>query len=153
MEYITITRNHKLDDEINELIKDGYKPIGGITMVSIEGKLWMSQALTKATKRKVKKFIKPTELEIKRYAKENNLNLLGFYTYFESNGWKVGRNGMKDWQAAARGWSKRQGGDIPQPKTPEQQKAAESAVWERLGYDSEEAYSKGEFKKQMEQYT
>ena len=27
-----------------------------------------------------------------------------FYDYFESNGWKVGKNQMKNWQAAVRTW-------------------------------------------------
>lgn len=28
------------------------------------------------------------------------------YDYYESNGWKVGKNQMRDWQAAARNWKK-----------------------------------------------
>jgi hypothetical protein len=27
-----------------------------------------------------------------------------FWNYYESNGWKVGRNAMKDWKATARNW-------------------------------------------------
>lgn len=27
-----------------------------------------------------------------------------FYSYYQSNGWKVGKNKMKDWKASARGW-------------------------------------------------
>lgn len=27
-----------------------------------------------------------------------------FHAYYESNGWKVGRNPMKDWMAAIRSW-------------------------------------------------
>jgi hypothetical protein len=27
-----------------------------------------------------------------------------FYNYYQANGWKVGKNAMKDWQAAARNW-------------------------------------------------
>lgn len=27
-----------------------------------------------------------------------------FYDYYESNGWKVGKNSMKDWKAAVRNW-------------------------------------------------
>jgi hypothetical protein len=29
-----------------------------------------------------------------------------FWDYYESNGWKVGRNPMKDWQSAARRWKR-----------------------------------------------
>jgi hypothetical protein len=30
-----------------------------------------------------------------------------FFDYYTGNGWKVGRNSMKDWKAAARGWMRR----------------------------------------------
>ena len=30
-----------------------------------------------------------------------------FFDYYTSNGWKVGRNSMKDWRAAVRSWAKR----------------------------------------------
>lgn len=33
---------------------------------------------------------------------------LEFFDYYQANGWKVGRNPMKDWKAAARNWSRRQ---------------------------------------------
>ena len=58
------------------------------------------------TKRKF--FAKPTQEEINLFSKSENLNTSGFFDYYESNGWKVSRNPMKDWKAAARGWSKRQ---------------------------------------------
>ena len=28
------------------------------------------------------------------------------YNYYEANGWRVGKNPMKDWKAAARNWMK-----------------------------------------------
>jgi len=28
-----------------------------------------------------------------------------FFDYYESNGWKVGRNAMKDWKATIRTWA------------------------------------------------
>ena len=60
----------------------------------------------KKNKRRV--FIKPTPSNISDFQIAENLNLTNFFDYYESNGWKVGKNSMKDWQAAARGWSKRQ---------------------------------------------
>lgn len=62
------------------------------------------------TKKKTGRFTPPTTQEVNAYAKEHNLNLTGFHDYYESNGWMVGKNKMKDWEAAARGWSKRQTG-------------------------------------------
>jgi hypothetical protein len=34
------------------------------------------------------------------------LEVQRFWDYYESNGWRVGRNAMKDWQAAARNWNR-----------------------------------------------
>jgi len=50
----------------------------------------------------VKRFIKPTIEQIKK--EYPNLDALRFHNYYESNGWMVGRNKMKDWKAAARNW-------------------------------------------------
>lgn len=55
-----------------------------------------------------KGFKKPTLEEVEAYKKERNLTLdaQSFIDYYESNGWKVGRNSMKDWKATARRWSR-----------------------------------------------
>lgn len=60
---------------------------------------------------KTKKFVKPTIEEIEAFAKEQNLRNLDaqyFYDYYESNGWMVGKNHMKDWKATAKNWNRRQ---------------------------------------------
>ena len=65
---------------------------------------------TKANKSptKAKRFVKPTLSEIEQYCieRKNNVNAEQFYDYYESNGWKVGKNAMKDWKAAVRTWEK-----------------------------------------------
>lgn len=55
---------------------------------------------------KNKKFIKPTIQEIKDYCLErkNNVDVNKFFNYYEANGWKVGKNAMKDWKACIRTW-------------------------------------------------
>ena len=65
-----------------------------------------SSAKSTTTKRKC--FEKPTLSEIKAYCIErnNNVDAQHFYDYYESNGWKVGKNSMKNWQAAVRTWEK-----------------------------------------------
>lgn len=54
-----------------------------------------------------KKFTKPSLDELTSYIKEKNLNVDAekFIDYYESNGWKVGRNPMKDWKATCRRWN------------------------------------------------
>lgn len=60
-------------------------------------------------KNKKKKFQKPTIEEVQKYCYErkNNINAQQFLNHYESNGWMVGKNAMKDWQAAIRTWEQR----------------------------------------------
>lgn len=64
--------------------------------------------LFSSPKGETKKFVKPTLEEIKTYCLErkNNVDPEKWLDYYESNGWKVGRNSMKDWRAAVRTWEK-----------------------------------------------
>ena len=68
----------------------------------------------KSTTTKRKRFEKPTLSQISQYCLErnNNVNAEQFYDYYESNGWKVGKNAMKDWKACVRTWE-RNGYDKP----------------------------------------
>lgn len=54
----------------------------------------------------IKKFKKPTIDEVKEYCLErgNSVNPETFIDFYESNGWKVGKNSMKDWKASLRTW-------------------------------------------------
>ena len=60
-------------------------------------------------KPKRKNFVKPTVEEIAAFCKEKkyNVNAQQFFNYYESNGWKIGRNAMKSWQAAVQNWNAR----------------------------------------------
>ncbi len=53
-------------------------------------------------------FVKPTIIDIKEYCKErkNNVDAETFFDFYESNGWKVGKNSMKNWKASVRTWEK-----------------------------------------------
>ena len=54
------------------------------------------------------KFTKPTIDEVNAYCieRKNNVDANKWYSYYESNGWKVGKNQMKNWKAAVRTWEK-----------------------------------------------
>lgn len=81
-----------------------------------------SSAKNTTTKRK--RFEKPTLSQITQYCLErnNNVNAEQFYDYYESNGWKVGKNAMKDWKACVRTWE-RNGYDKPIKKKNNKQDA------------------------------
>ena len=52
---------------------------------------------------------KPSVEEIKQYCLERNngIDAEQFYDFYESKNWYVGKNKMKNWQAAVRTWEKR----------------------------------------------
>ena len=53
-----------------------------------------------------KKFVKPTVEEVNAYCRERNNGINGqtFVDFYESKGWLIGKNPMKDWKAAVRTW-------------------------------------------------
>ena len=89
--------------------------------IEIEKKIHSS---AKSTTTKRKRFEKPTLSQITQYCLErnNNVNAEQFYDYYESNGWKVGKNSMKDWKACVRTWE-RNGYDKPIKKKNNKQDA------------------------------
>ena len=64
-------------------------------------------------KNKATRFITPTIDEIKTFLNEQEYETdtdryaVRFYNFYESKGWKVGKEKMKDWKAAIRGWLSR----------------------------------------------
>lgn len=73
-------------------------------------RLSVPTAPTLIAKEKKSPFKKPTVVEIYDYAceklsKDDALAFTEkFHSHYEANGWKVGRNQMKDWKAAVRTW-------------------------------------------------
>lgn len=78
-------------------------------------------------KEPARRFVPPTVEEVAAYCRErrNRVDALRFVDYYTANGWKVGRNAMKDWKACVRTWER--------DNTPR-------AVTERSRIKSEEEY-------------
>lgn len=55
-----------------------------------------------------KRFRPPTVQEVAAYCEErgNGISAERFIDHYSANGWKVGKNSMKDWKAAVRNWEK-----------------------------------------------
>ncbi len=59
--------------------------------------------------KKVTRFVKPTEQDIIDYCREKGyvkVNAADFIDYYESNGWMVGKNRMKDWKRTVARWER-----------------------------------------------
>ena len=65
-------------------------------------------SIGESTPAKPRRFTPPTLQEVKSRISEMNYSIDAerFMNYYESNGWMVGRNKMKDWKSALANWSK-----------------------------------------------
>jgi len=66
-------------------------------------------ASVNALKKRPATFGKPTVQDVIEYVLEigSTVDAKSFWDYYESNGWRVGRNPMKDWRATVRQWQSR----------------------------------------------
>lgn len=94
-----------------------------------------------------KRFFPPTLEQVRDYcvSRGNNIDPQSFVDYYTANGWKVGRNPMKDWQAAVRQWEQRRKQETPNPRPfPRQQ---QESVYQR----NARAFAEFERRLQMQQ--
>ena len=96
-------KNSKSGSEDNKVITNDNKPI---TKDKDKDKDIKEREDTIVSSRK--KTTKPSLEEVKAYAIEQAKpdEAEHFYDYYTANGWKVGKNPMKDWKAAFRNWKR-----------------------------------------------
>lgn len=71
---------------------------------------------------KRKRFSPPSVEEVRTYINSMgySVSAQGFVDFYTSNGWKVGKNTMRDWKAAVRGWQARENKPVdPRPRITE----------------------------------
>ena len=90
--------------------------VGGVSVKGVsqrlEGGVTQTPELNNRIKQVVSKgkFAIPELSELLEYAKEKqytNFDHESFFDFYQSKGWMVGKNKMKDWKAAVRNWNKR----------------------------------------------
>ena len=67
--------------------------------------------LNKTYRQKRKRFVPPTLEQVADRCQECNYSIdpNRFWNFYESQGWKVGKNPMRDWHKALAGWQSREG--------------------------------------------
>lgn len=79
---------------------------------------WLTERLRKHREgpKTVKRFKRPTIDEVRAYCRERGKGVdpEQWMDHYESNGWKVGKNSMKDWKAAVRTWERSSFGKKPE---------------------------------------
>ena len=69
----------------------------------------------KEEKKTATRFSAPSVVEVQQYISEKGyrIDAQHFIDYYTANGWRVGRNPMKDWKAAVRTWATRDRAQTP----------------------------------------
>lgn len=104
-------------------IQNGYSSDTQVRLdkVSIgENRLIEENAASGALPASKPRFTKPTLEEIIAYCEErgNNVDPQAFFDFYESKGWRVGNQAMKDWRASVRTWERRERPRKPQADKP-----------------------------------
>lgn len=82
------------------------------------------------------RFTPPTLEEVKNYCIErnNNVDHSKWHDFYTAKGWMVGKNKMKDWQAAVRTWEKDTKVDQPDPRKVQEKKEYEEKFYQENGF-------------------
>ena len=92
--------NKNVNTPINKNVKDNNTSFNNTLNIT-------NECISKADKPpKQTRFIPPSLEEVQAYCQERGkgVNPEKWFNYYTSNGWKVGKNPMKDWKAAVRTW-------------------------------------------------
>ena len=78
------------------------------------------------------RFVRPSLEEVTEYCLERGgvVDPQRWYAYYESNGWKVGKNPMKDWKAAVRTWERNRQPNNSSSKPQEKRELSEDELLE-----------------------
>lgn len=110
-----------LDKQLNEFSdlsgkrsKAAQKRWSNANALQVESK---SNAIREDKIREKNIFIAPTHQEVLEYCIErnNNVDVNKFIDFYESKGWMVGKNKMKNWKASIRTWEKDSKESLKQP--------------------------------------
>ena len=105
--YSIITINKYNDyQELNKQITNKQQTNNNIIIKNNKNNKY-KESISKDIPKKV--FKKPSIEEIQKYCNErnNNVDADRFHNFYESKGWMVGKNKMKDWKAAVRTWEQK----------------------------------------------
>lgn len=81
----------------------------------------LKEELANASLKKSKSFVPPTVEEVSEFVREQGFHFdaIAFVNFYESKGWLVGKNKMKDWRAACRTWERKRKENVSTPRSRE----------------------------------
>jgi hypothetical protein len=108
-EYETESGKHSIPIPLPIPVPEKHSDAVASSMPQVVSVNAVDAAPVKAPRRRTTVFVKPTVSDVIAYVLEINatVDAKTFCDYYESNGWRVGRNPMKDWKATVRQWQNR----------------------------------------------
>ena len=103
---------NKVEDKVDPKVEEGSGGnIGGLNAPSKEESLKSKAPKGGVVAGSASRFRPPTLEEVKSHILEKGIEIDAekFFAYYESNGWMVGRNKMKNWKSAIVTWHKNEG--------------------------------------------
>lgn len=125
------SKNHANASKIDAIAMLPSNPLPSNPLPSTTHSVDTKECDNKKSRRKT--FKKPSPDEIADYmeqlvGKRPEVEHQKFYDYYESNGWKVSRNPMKDWKATVRNWLRRNHPQGRQSSNTKFEKATQSHI-------------------------
>lgn len=112
IEYLYDVHEYPIDTEKQGVEKQGVE-IQGVEIQGVENRPQLNTNILNTKELNTeesnsKRFKPPTVDEVREYCKErrNKVDPERFIDHYTANGWKVGKNPMKDWKAAVRTWER-----------------------------------------------
>lgn len=104
------TETPNVNDNVNVIKENNNLAVITKESQQIDLEEWIKEKNQEPLPAKQKNFKKPTADEVEAYVRESGYAVSAerFIAYYDSVGWKVGKNPMKDWKAALRGWAIRE---------------------------------------------
>ncbi len=97
------------DEKLIQIRRDAGKRGGNPVLLKQNPTTPVKQNPTPSSSSSSSKFIKPSSDDLREYGQTLNppfTDALRFFDFYESKGWKVGKQPMKDWKAAVRNWQR-----------------------------------------------
>lgn len=93
------------------------RPLNGRSTIRVNKSRVKESIVDKRERRDLqeRRFTPPALEEVQRYVSEKGyrIDAQRFIDYYASNGWKVGKNPMRDWKATVRNWQRRENTQSP----------------------------------------
>jgi hypothetical protein len=107
---VSISIDKDLVDRCKKAASDDRRTFSNWACLALKEKLSAGRAVVEVKEKKPKKIFTPPTIEaVSEYCSNrgSGVDARKWYDFYQSKGWMVGKNKMKDWKAAVRTWERK----------------------------------------------